>query len=238
MTWHRNIARNIARNICRRQEDDVCVSGSVRSEAANSVESIDCPLYYSDTRNIEDWNHENIRDWNNEKMCEVLEVIEAEEDARDERIRFGHEALRESEAYKWLTSAVQRNIHMNDIQPSCMESHRQWLLRLINQIVPQEHVLKHQKISRHRRPTLYTAIFELSWNLIDFLQGQEYTDKNLSACIGRVITLSGDHHYVQALPCKEYMNQIWPSTGAHLVQLFERLIETPTLPHECGLTLS
>ena len=66
-----------------------------------------------------------------------------------------------------------------------------------------------------------------------FLREQEYADEDLHAIVGRVITLSGDHQFVQALPCKEYMEQIWPSTGADFVRLLERLVETPGQPHEC-----
>ena len=176
---------------------------------------------------------QNIEDWNKKNESEIPDTYSAEADPWEDKLSFGHEALRKSEAYKWLISAVQRNVNMNGVRPSCMEGHRQWLLTMLETNTPREQALKHQKISRCRRPALYTAKFELSWNLMGFLREQEYADEDLHAIVGRVITLSGDHQFVQALPCKEYMEQIWPSTGADFVRLLERLVETPAQPHEC-----
>jgi hypothetical protein len=171
----------------------------------------------------------NIADWNEKNGPEIPDTYSADADPWEDKLGIGHEALRESEAYKWLISAVQRNVNMNGAQPSCMQSHRQWLLTMLETNTAREQ----RKISSHRRPVLYTAKFELSWNLIDFLREQEYADGDLHAIVGRVITLTGDHQFVQALPCKEYMEQIWPSTSADFVRLLEHLVENPAQTHEC-----
>lgn len=155
----------------------------------------------------------------------IPESDSPETDPRGDMLAFGLATLRESEAYKWLISTVQRNVKINGVQPSRMRDHRQWFLALLD--------ATSTRISRRRKPDLYTAKFELSWDLIGFLQEQEYVDEDPSSVIGRVITLSGDHECVQALPCKNYMEQLWPSTGPDFVQLFERLVETPVQNHYC-----
>jgi hypothetical protein len=155
----------------------------------------------------------------------IPESDSPETDPWGDMFTFELATLRESEAYKWLVSTVQRNVKINGVQPSRMRDHRQWFLALLDSTST--------RISRRKKPDLYTAEFELSWNLMGFLQEQEYDDEDPSSVIGGVITLSGDDKCVQALPCKEYMEQIWPSTGPDFVQLFQRLVETPVENHSC-----
>jgi hypothetical protein len=122
---------------------------------------------------------------------------------------------------------------VNGIQPTGMRGHHQWFLALLDTATHQGQATKPQRISRRRKPDLYTAQFELAWDLMGFLQEQEYPDEDLSRVIGRVITLSGDHECVQALTCAKYMEQVWPLTGPDFVQLFERLVEHPDQTHSC-----
>jgi hypothetical protein len=208
------------------QDDGASIGESTQSEdTATSAGSTHDPAYYRDMQNIESWNMKT--------EFQIPDKYSAEADPLEDKLSFGREALRKSEAYKWLISAVQRSINMNGVQPSCMESHRQWLLKMLETNTSQAQASKHRKISRRRRPALYTAKFELSWDIMGFLREQEYIDKDLHAIVGRVITLSGDCQFVQALPCKEYMEQIWPTTGPDFVQLLEHLVEMPTQSHEC-----
>jgi hypothetical protein len=212
--------RGIARRICggqsaAQEEETSTQSGGTASGRKLSGED----AHYSNKQNIEDWMQ-------NEST--VLDTDSPETDPWDDRLTTGLGSLRESEAYKWLISTLQRNVKVNGIEPNRMRAHHQWFLAQLD--THQGQATKH-RISRHRKPDLYTAQFELSWDLMGFLREQEYADEDLSGVVGRVITLSGDHEYVQALPCRKYMEQIWPSTGPAFVELFERLVKTPTQTH-------
>lgn len=186
---------------------------------------------YSDLQNVEHWNQKNDPD-EAATFTESANVIEGqtltERESREERLSFGHKALRESEAYRWLVSAVKQNTNMSGVRAVQMENHRNWLLTLLEKNTPAEQAQKARKVSRCRKPPLYTAKFDLAWDLLKFLQTQQYADKDLHAFVGRAITLSGNDQFVQALPCKEYMEQIWPSTGADFIRLLERLVDAPS----------
>jgi hypothetical protein len=174
---------------------------------------------------------QSIGNWINRNESQNFDIYSNEGNYWEDELSVGHEALRNSETYKWLISTVRRKIHMSGIQPTNMEAHRQWLLKMLENVTRAQ-APEHSRVSRHRRPVVYTVKFQLPWNLIGFLQNREYAGENLHRYIGRVITLSGDHQSVQALPCKEYMEQIWPSTGADFIRLLERAVETPAQPHE------
>ncbi len=129
--------------------------------------------------------------------------------------------------------------YMNGIQPRRMESHRRWLWELLETTAPLKRENGAYRVSRRRNPALYTVKFELQWDLIGFLLGQEYCEEvrgareSLHTLIRRVITLSGDEDIVQALPCAEYMGQIWPTTSADFIQLLEDIVKSPAQSHEC-----
>ena len=247
--WHRNIARDTCREQPGTQKDSASINSSGHNtESATSGGSVDDPAYYSDLQNIENWNSgggaddpayyndmQNVGDWTKENESERLDTYSTESDHWEDKLSAGHKTLRNSEAYVWLISTVQRIIHMNGVQSSYMESHRQWLLTMLEANISQKKAQKHWRISRRRRPALYTAKFELSWDLLGSLRKRGYAEENLFTFVGRVITLSGDHQSVQALPCKEYMEQIWPSAGADFIRLLERAVETPNQLHECTL---
>jgi hypothetical protein len=95
------------------------------------------------------------------------------------------------------------------------------------------------RISRRRKPVLFTVRLELDWDLVGFLKSQEYDEEtparkeSLHTFVRRVITLSGDENIVQALPCSEYMEQIWPTTSHDFTQLLEQMVADPSQSHEC-----
>jgi hypothetical protein len=226
-------ARKIAREACRLQVE-LEESESKSDDSIETAESFerrhnDDHGYYSNPKNIEDWGVGGQSDF--------PEIYQGESHPLEDRFSLGHTVLRKSEAYAWLISAVQRNRKMNSNLPCRMKTHREWLLGMLERMTHQEQT-KHQKISRRRKPDLFTVKYELSWDLIGFLQEQEYVDNSLHSIIGRVITLTGNEHFVQALPCKAYMEQMWPSTSVQFLQLLEHLVEIPAEPHECKLVSS
>lgn len=126
---------------------------------------------------------------------------------------------------------MQRNVQMRNTQPSYMDRHRIWLLKILEANAPPDKASR--TISRHRRPVLYKVRYDLSWDLVGFLRDQEYGDRGLHTVIGKVITLTGDGQFVQALSCREYMEQIWPSTAGDFIALLERMARNSGHRQEC-----
>jgi hypothetical protein len=174
---------------------------------------------------------QNIADWNLQNEVGPVDTVNPEVDPWDDRLSSGLEALRDSEAYNWLISAVRREVKLNGIDPHIMRCHRKELLRELESIIANSRLIQSgqsQKISRHRKPDLYTATFVLEWDIPGFLLEQDYSENVKSHVLGRVITLTGDQMFSQALPCREYMQQVWPTTGLEFLQLFESLLEQPS----------
>lgn len=138
---------------------------------------------------------------------------------------FIHKVLRESEAYQWLVSVMQRTIRLNGIDPSCMAAHRENITRQLQSITAQE--VKKQRLDRlitsRKPPPVYIARFSLPWDLLKFLR-EDYDDENLAAVAGHVVTLTGDGYSVQAATCREYLEQVWPTTGSEFMDLVEDIV--------------
>lgn len=118
---------------------------------------------------------------------------------------------------------------MADVQASYMEKHRDWILTLLDSPnTPQA-----SKVQRNRQPPIYTINMQLDWDIMGFVRYQEYNKEDHYSVISRTITLSGDGHNVQALPCQEYLKQLWPSTGPVLGNLLDELVRDPERVHYC-----
>lgn len=191
---------------------------------ARGERSVSPPLYEV-KHAIEDWNSRI-------EHIGSLEDYQPESDPWGDKLSFGHDSLRKSQAYQWLVSTVQRQTAMMDVQASQMDKHREWLLNTLESITPQEQKQKH-RVSRRRKPPIYTVNFDLSLDLTGFIRDQEYPEQDRHSIVSRVIALTGSEHFVQALPCKEYMEQIWPSSGTQLVKLLDSLAEAPDRHHTC-----
>lgn len=140
-------------------------------------------------------------------------------DDMEEQLQQYHRSLRESEAYSWLIFTARRGILMNGIEPHTMENHRVRMLEVLRKNTPESY----RAISRGRKPNQYSVQFELRWDLVTFMEAQQYSDGLTRGAIGRVITLTGDHAKVYATSLRDYMTEVWPSTGPDLVELFEDL---------------
>lgn len=154
-------------------------------------------------------------------------------DLIDLKLAKSKETLQHSGAYKWLVSTIQRQARTMDMQAGCMDRHRDWLLALLGMARSEEQTAKASEIRRRRQPPTFTADIRLDWDIMGFIRFQEYSRLDLEYAISRSITLSGDGHFVQALPCLEYMEQTWPYTGPALCRLFDDLVQDPHRRHHC-----
>jgi hypothetical protein len=212
--------------VCERRTDAIIDRSACSDESTTSVR-IRGPqgsAYYNDACNIENWAMG--------KEGETPEIYEPLLDLWDAQLNVGHKELRDSEAYKWLVHALKRNVDMKGIQPVHMESHRKWLLDMLEANTPLEQASK-CRISRRRKPVLFTVALDLAWNLKGFLKHQEYAASDSHGILSRVITLSGDGEIVQALSCKSYMEKVWPLTGVDFIRFLELLVDKPGQLQTC-----
>lgn len=199
---------------------------SLQDEAIPPVgDSSTLPPLYAARHTIDDWNSKT-------EHVELPDISPVEVDPWGEKLNFGHDTLRKSQAYQWLVSKMQRQADMMDTEPLQMNEHRKWLFDTLESVTPRERKQNH-RVSRRRKPPIYTVNFDLNVDLLGFIRDQDYSEQDSHLIVSRVITLSGDGRFVQALPCQDYMKQVWPSTGLYLVKLLDNLAEAPSQRHTC-----
>ena len=232
-TYMLYLLRRIAENVCR---------GSVSSVEGNWIEegsntSSDASHKASKLKGT-GYSAEAVKEWV-EKTPEPADILpesnhwfEFESHSRivDEQWIRWDDALRRSEAYRWLVSIIHRELQSDQEMTRAMRSHRQKILRILK-----DETRKHEygKISRNRPPAIYTVRIELPWDIIAFLENQEYNEDTLSATIGKVITISGGPQGAQALPCRKYLEQTWPTTGGAFTDMLENLVAKPDNIRHC-----
>ena len=207
------------------EDEDDSISRSIQSEE---------DPYYADPQNITSWTEQNLLDPSSptetKREEDASETAIYPTDRREEDLSIGHRALRDSEAYRWLISSVNRNQILDKMQAKEMERHRSWLFTLLDSSLSPEQINTIQRVSRHRKPVIYTLEFQLDWNIMTFLKYHQFANSNLDLFVGRAITLTGDENEVQALPCKEYMEQVW-HMGLEFVRILESLVRSPDQAH-------
>ncbi|KAK8065261.1 hypothetical protein PG997_012008 [Apiospora hydei] len=61
-----------------------------------------------------------------------------------------------------------------------MESHRAWMLGMLRKNTPEAY----RKLSRRRKPNQYSVHFKLRWNLVTFMEQQQYSDEGIWGSLG------------------------------------------------------
>lgn len=234
---HRH-GRNIAQDICQIQQKSdrgSTTDDSSESDTSNSTPNGNNARKAHDAEpvepvDIEQWMTES-REGGAEPVPEVIETTDTV--YPEAQISNGADLLRNSEAYRWLVTTIKRDYELRGVEPICMRDHRKTLLSFLETSTGISNTKI--KISRRRPPPLYTVKFHLKWDLSLFLREQEYPNDTLSGIVGRVITISGDSHCVQALPCHAYMAQTWPRMGAEFLRYLDELVRAYGETHICTL---
>lgn len=154
-------------------------------------------------------------------MCDEI----PNDDDNEKNLISGHKTLRDSEAYRWLVSVMQRTSRLNGVNPHCMLACREIIARQLDAVTAQES--KKQELQRlitsKNQPPLYMACFELEWDLVSFLH-KECEGRNPGEVVGQIVTITGDGRSVQAKACRGYLEQVWPTTGSEFMGLVEDLV--------------
>lgn len=119
-------------------------------------------------------------------------------------------------AYDWLLSDLQRHcLHTPSTQEVMAE-----IGRTILQGLPSQ-----PRFSRRDSALSYKMTYTVDWDLISFLEDQEYNEESFKA-LPLVITLTGSREAAQALTCSQYLHQTWPSSAGGVLNLLQTLLES------------
>ena len=152
---------------------------------------------------------------------ETSKVYEGKE-LREIEIESYRQLLQCSHAFSWLLSAIRRDVELTGLEPVVMRSVRDAVLGSFHNF--------RQPVSRWRKPRRLEMRFTVAWDPLAFLAREGYREGPERA-LGRVICITGSQYIAQALPCREYMRQTWPSTGIQTLALIEKLVGRPLERH-------
>jgi hypothetical protein len=132
-----------------------------------------------------------------------------------------HSGLREycgvlirSTAFKWLQSAMLRDIEMEIVgtNDARCDIRNQIFTALGGEIC----------FSQEESPETHRVLFQLPW-CKDFLTEQEY-DMPVHEALSRVLVLTGIHDHAWATTCREYVRTVWPQSGEMIIELFAHML--------------
>lgn len=124
------------------------------------------------------------------------------------------ECVLETPAYEWLLGDIQRHCLLEPSIPDTMSD----IGNTILQGLPSQ-----LRFSRQEPVLSYKMTYTLDWDLIAFLENQEYS-MGIADALPLVITLSGSCGAAQALTCSQYLHQTWPSSAEGMLRLLQSLL--------------
>jgi hypothetical protein len=127
-----------------------------------------------------------------------------------------YQSLIQTQAFQWLLTRLQRELHLTASQPD-------------NQSIVREHILSgmptSDKVSRSQPVETCTAVFHMDWDPRAFVKEQHYLER-LDEAIATAITITGDPTCAQALTTAEYLDQTWPVSGQWMLQVLKDVVMT------------
>lgn len=129
-----------------------------------------------------------------------------------------------TEAYRWLLARVRKESYLISTEPNIIGAIRERILSSL----PSNH-----RISRKVSSQIYSARFEVDWDIFAFFEMQEYESQPEEALEG-IITLTGSLIDAQAATCAQYIRQTWPLTGEVVLKLVKEVVKSEEdIPHHC-----
>lgn len=170
------------------------------SETANPPEPpTDLP---SDEVDV-DWSSDDDDDNDNEDTAESRA-----------RVRIYGDFISNEEAYQRLRARLCRHFLTTPAEPDVMAE--------IGQRVGDQ-LPRPQKVSRQASSMTYGAAFRVEWNPQSFLTQQGY-EGDPGDAIANSPSFTGSTLEAQAVPCAQYLSEIWPLTGEVICQLIKEIV--------------
>ena len=172
-------------------------------------------------RKVWDWVNEEEPDnvLIEEPSIEISEEQDLSCDSPEDPIDRYRTLIIKTSAYQWLLSVMRRELTLVVEQEDILGN----IHREISKVLPPV-----PKFSNRRQPDAIKLLYVLKWNPETFISGQEYAEERTVA-MERAITLTGTLTNAQALPCIQYLRQMWPTNGERILRLMQQLLES-----KCG----
>ncbi|OKL58696.1 hypothetical protein UA08_06282 [Talaromyces atroroseus] len=116
--------------------------------------------------------------------------------------------------YRSLLANVKRERLLTSQQPNAMETIKERILDILSQSASSNR----QRLAGDRHMT-----FRIEWDPKAFILNQKYSEKPEDA-IERAIVVTGTITDAQALTCRQYLCQTWPSSGLEILQLVKDIV--------------
>lgn len=126
------------------------------------------------------------------------------------------ECVLENPAYDWLLGDIRKLCLLAPCDPNIIADISSSILRIFP---------SHIRFSRQESLPVYHMTYTVDWDLLSFLEDQEYSESNAEA-LPLVITLTGSRETAQALTCSGYLHQTWPSSAGNMLNLLQALLRS------------
>ncbi|KAI9663001.1 MAG: hypothetical protein M1821_008048 [Bathelium mastoideum] len=129
-------------------------------------------------------------------------------------------------AHQWLIANLRKELSLKAAYPDVKQQVADAIREKVRAIP------KFRHLSRHRVPEPCHATFVIYWDLLGFLQEQEY-EYQLGDSLQAAVVLIGDATNGQACTCAQYVRQTWPITGQCTIKLLSDLVTDPASSKQC-----
>lgn len=119
-------------------------------------------------------------------------------------------------AYSWLLAIMRRKLAFVTQKENILDSIRNEINRSFSSV---------SKISARRQSDAVTSFFRINWDLAAFIVEQEYPGDKI-VTMEEAITLTGSLIDAQALPCIQYLRQMWSLSGEYTFRLLQKLMDS------------
>lgn len=178
---------------------------------------------------------EDDADFENEGGKDISEDFDSDDESNDlpTDMTLFRDCVIKSQAYRWLVEtmlceATQTLVSL-DIRSAIWE-------KVFRSIHPREG----RKALKSQQPTrAYQVTFVVDWDSQAFtsqtgLRGRDESDSGVIE-LGKMLTLTGVVEDCQALTVSQYLSQTWPTTGQHVLDLIQAVIEARPGDHRSGV---
>jgi hypothetical protein len=135
--------------------------------------------------------------------------------------------LTSNSAYEELLARLQREFYLVPAKLNIMEEIREKIMSSLP---------SPRKVSRKISPPSCRAMFQVNWDIIDFITTQGYSKEPYEVFEG-VITITGTCRDAQAATCAQYVKKTWPVTGAIVIRLIKDVLKGAGYVQQCRCSL-
>ncbi|KAH6896532.1 hypothetical protein B0T10DRAFT_583101 [Thelonectria olida] len=152
-----------------------------------------------------------------------FEGVSDDEDSRFDVIEISkyRSLVTESPPYRWLLSTLRKEMLLG-VSSFNSKPKNEIKERILSELPP-------GVISKRKAPLVYHMKFHIPWDSATLLNGADGAAPNEGA-LRSFPTFTADSGWIHATSAEEYLQQMWPSSGRHLVHFMQQLVDSGGYP--------